>query len=193
MEDLGTAAWQAAEPSLDKLLDHLLDRLPSDLAKPLDLDGRVSLDMDLGHGFLDPADHVEVIIERQLVMKAANNMQLGGPTRTRLPRSLDDLIPVHHIGPNFPKIGPKRTEIASVNAHIGRVDMRVHVVIAEVAVVPLADKVGHRSEREQVVRRFKHRPSSKLNLRPASTFSRIALNRSGPFDIAFPSSHSVWL
>ena len=76
------------------------------------------------------------------------------PRALGLPRSLEDLVPVHHVGPSFAQVGPKRAEIARVDADVGRVDVRVDVVVAEVAVVPLADEVGHRPEREQVVRRL---------------------------------------
>ena len=154
MEDLGAAAGQAAEPGLDQLLEHRFDRLPRDLAEPLDLDGRVGLDVDLGRGFLDPAHDVEVVAERQLVVQAADDVQLGGPAGAGLPGALDDLVAVHHVGPVFAQVGPERAEVAGVDADVGRVDVRIHVVVREVAVVSLAHQVGHRAQGEQVVRRL---------------------------------------
>ena len=76
------------------------------------------------------------------------------PASAGLPRPLDDLVAVHHVGPVFAQIGPERAEVARVDADVGRVDVRVDVVIREVAVVPLAHQVGHRAQREQVVRRL---------------------------------------
>ena len=154
VEDLGTAAGQAAESGVDQIPEHLLDRLPRDLAEELDLDGRVRLDVDLGRRLLDPADHVHVIVERQLVVQAADDVQLGRAPRRGLPRPLDDLVAVHHVGPGLAQVGPERAEVAGVDADVRRVDVRVDVVVAEIAVVPLAHQVGHRAEGEQVVRRL---------------------------------------
>ena len=137
---------------------------------------------------LDPADDVHVIVERQLVVQAADDVQLGRPALVRLPRPLHDLIVVHHIGASFAQVGPERAEVARVDADIRRVDVRVDVVVAEIAVVPLADQVGHRAEREQVVRRLQCEP-----ILEAQTLARLDLfAKSRPIasdrlDITYPS------
>ena len=48
MEDLGAAAGQAAEAGSIELSENILDGPAGDLAKPLDLDGRIRLDVNLG-------------------------------------------------------------------------------------------------------------------------------------------------
>ena len=114
--------------------------------------------MDLGGGFVDPAHHVEVVLERQLVVQAADDVQLGCPAGTGLPCPLDDLVAVHHVGPVFAQVSAERTEVARVYADVGRVDVRVDVVVRKVTVVPLAYQVGHRAQRKQVVRRLERQP-----------------------------------
>src|ERR1700678_1888159 len=56
MKDLGPAPRQASKPRLDELFEHLLDRLTRNLAKPLDLDGGICLDVNLRRRLPDPAD-----------------------------------------------------------------------------------------------------------------------------------------
>ena len=74
------------------------------------------------------------------------------PARSRIWSS------VHHVAAGVVQVGPEGAEVARVDADVGRVDVRVDVVVAEVAVVPLADQVGHRAQREQVVRRLQRQP-----------------------------------
>ena len=152
MEDLGSAARQTAQPGVDQLPEDLLGRQPGDLGEELDLDRRVRLDVNLGGRLLDPAHHVHVVRERQLVMQSADDVQLGRPPLAGLPGPLDHRGTIHHVGLGLVQVGPEGTEIASVDTHVRRVDVRVDVVVAEIAVVPLAHQVGHRAEGEQVVR-----------------------------------------
>ena len=84
MEDLGPAAGQAAQPGVDQAFEDLRDREPGDLGEELDLDGGVRLDVDLGEVVLDPADDVDVVVERQLVVQPADDVQLGRPAVVRL-------------------------------------------------------------------------------------------------------------
>ncbi len=152
MEDLSTSAGQAAQPGLDERFENIVHGPAGDLAKPLDLHGRIGLDVNLGGGFSDPAHDVEVIFEGQLVMEPADDVQLGRAACAGLPGAVDDLVVVHHIGSILAHIGPKCAEVARVNTDVGGVDVRVDVVIAEVPIAPLADQVGHRAQREEVVR-----------------------------------------
>ena len=132
----------------------------------------VRLDVDLGILVLDPADEVDVIVERQLVVQAADDVQLGRPPVVGRLGPLEDLGAVHDVGALVVEVGPEGAEVALVDADVGRVDVRVDVVVAEVAVVPLADQVGHRADREQVVRRLQRQavleaqPLPRLDLLP---------------------------
>ena len=154
VKDFGTAAGQAAEPGLDQLVEHLLDRLARDFTKPLDLHGRIRLDMDFGSRLADPVHDVDVISKRQLMVQASHDVQLGRPAGTGLRRALDDLAAIHHVSPVFAQIGPECAEVASVDADVGWIDVGVHVEVREVAVIALADEVGHRTQSEEVIRRL---------------------------------------
>ena len=92
------------------------------------------------------------------MVQPADDVQLGGPAGAGLPGALDDLVAVHHISPVFAQVGPERTKVAGVDAHVRRVDVRVHVVIREIAVVSLAHQVGHRAQGKQVVRSLERQP-----------------------------------
>ena len=97
MEDLGPAAGQAAQPGVDQLPEDLLGREAGDLREELDLDRRVRLDVDLGCRLLDPSHDVDVILERQLVVQPADDVQLGRAPVAGLAGPLDHLVAIHHI------------------------------------------------------------------------------------------------
>src|SRR5262249_28268889 len=63
---------------------------------------------------------------------------------------LQDLLVAHDVAFGAFQVGPKGAERAAVNADVGGVQVRVDVVVGEVAVLPLAHPVGQLAEREQV-------------------------------------------
>ena len=158
VEDLRPAAGEAAQPGVDQLLQDLAGREPGDLLEPLDLDAGVRLHVDLGRGLLHPADHVHVVRERQLVVQPADDVQLGRPPGVGLAGALLDLVLAHRVGAGVVHVGAEGAEVALVHAHVGGVEVRVDVVIAEIAVVALADEVRHLAQREQVGRRLQGQP-----------------------------------
>ena len=103
-----------------------------------------------------------------------------------------DLVVGHHVGAFFVEVGPERAEIALVDADVGRIDVRVDVVVAEIAVVPLAHQVGQSTERR--TGRWlasSARPSSNVKRTPARTFSSISRSRVASVVMNGPSSSSV--
>ncbi len=72
------------------------------------------------------------------------------PRADGLGRALQDLLVGHDVAFRALQVGPERAEGAAVDADVGRVEMRVDVVIGDVAVLALADEVGQFAEREQV-------------------------------------------
>ena len=154
MEDLGSAARQTAQPGVNQLPEDLLGGEPGDLREELDLDRRVRLDVNLGGRLLDPPHHVHIVRERQLVMQSADDVQLRRPPLAGLPGAIDHRGPIQHVSLGLVQVGAEGTEITSVHAHVCRIDVRIDVIISEIAVVPLAYQVGHRAESEQIVGGF---------------------------------------
>src|SRR4030095_15400822 len=76
--------------------------------------------------------------------------QLGGAACLRLGGALKNLLVGHHVALGRFQIGAERAEVAAVDADVGRVDVRVYVVIGEVAVLALADMVGELAEIEEI-------------------------------------------
>ena len=54
----------------------------------------------------------------------------------------EDLLVAHHVALRVAQVGAERAEHAAIDADVGRVEVRVDVVVGEVAVLPLADQVG---------------------------------------------------
>ena len=54
----------------------------------------------------------------------------------------EDLLVAHHVALGVAQVGAERTERAAIDADVRRVEVRVDVVVGDVAVLPLADEVG---------------------------------------------------
>ena len=54
----------------------------------------------------------------------------------------EDLLVAHHVALGVAQVGAKRAEGAAIDADVRRVQVRVDVVVGDVAVLPLADEVG---------------------------------------------------
>ena len=85
-------------------------------------------------------------------------MQFRRPSLVCLAGPFENLGLIHHIRALGVKVGPERAEVAREDADVGRVDVGIDVVVAEVAVVALADRVRHRAESEQVVAGLEREP-----------------------------------
>src|SRR5262245_958227 len=100
---------------------------------------------------MDDFDNVQIPFIRKLMVQAADDVQLGGAVAIGLRSPLKNLLTRHHIALGVFQIRAKRAEYAAINADIGRVNVRVDVVISEVAVLPLANEIGELGQREQIV------------------------------------------
>jgi len=87
-------------------------------------------------------------------MQSADDVQLRRPPLAGLPGPIDHRGTIHHISLGLVQVGAEGTEITSVHTHVCRVDVRIDVIISEIAVVPLAYQVGHRAEGKQIVGGF---------------------------------------
>ena len=84
------------------------------------------------------------------MVQAADDVHLGGAPPFGLRGALDNLLVAHHVALLATQVGPEGAEGATVNADVGRVQVRVDVVIGEMAVLALGEEVGQLAEGEQV-------------------------------------------
>src|SRR5262249_16060361 len=113
---------------------------------------------------------IDVIAKWKLMVQTAHDVQFGGAAIARLSGALDDLVTVHDIGACFTQISPECAEVAGVYAHVRGVDVRVDVVVCEIARVTLAHQVRHRTECEQVVGSLEREPILKAQALPSFDF-----------------------
>ena len=72
------------------------------------------------------------------------------PRRSASAARSQNLLVAHDVALGAFQVGPEGAEGAAIDADIGRVEMRVDVVIGEVAVLALAHQVGQLAECEQI-------------------------------------------
>ena len=150
-EDLGAAAGKAAETRRDQFFKHAADREFGNPREPFDLDGGVGLEVDFGVRFLDDAKEPTVPVEILEVMESADDVHFGDAAGVGFVGPLADFRVAHHVGFRRLEVGAKRTEVATVDADVRRVQVDVDVVIAAVAMLAFTDEISEFGEREEVV------------------------------------------
>ena len=88
-ENLGAAARQRVEPGVHQLAQHLLVGPAVEIGEERDLDGGEALQMDVRTDPLEAAQHVQVVVERQIRVQAVDDVDLG----ERLVRARAQLVP----------------------------------------------------------------------------------------------------
>ena len=86
---------------------------------------------------------------------------------------LQDLLVGHHVALRALQVGPESAEGAAIDADVGRVEVRVDVVVGDVAVLALAHQVGQFAEREQVGLVFEEQAVVEGEPGAASTLARM--------------------
>src|SRR5882724_10971889 len=125
VEDLGTATREATEPSINHVFQHAANALICQPAKPVDLDGRPSLEVQLGIGFVQDADEIEIPVVFSLMMESADDMHLGTACGGGFGAAGEDLLVAHGVALGLAEVRAEGAEHAAINADVGRVEMRV--------------------------------------------------------------------
>ena len=105
--------------------------------------------MQLGIGLVQDADDVHVPVVAALMVEAADDVHLGAAVFDGFGPAGDYLLVAHCVTLWVAQVGAKRTEDAAVDADVRRVEMCVDVVVREVAVLALADKIGELADFRQ--------------------------------------------
>ncbi len=88
-----------------------------------------------------PRKHVEVIVELQPGVQAADDVDLGGAGVGGSAGGGDHLLDGHFIGAVFAALAVEGAELAGEGADVGVIDVAVAVVIGAVAVEFFADEI----------------------------------------------------
>jgi len=116
-----------------------------------DLAGRERLDVDVGGECLETAQHVEVVVERQVRMLAADDVDLADAGGERLARLGDDLVHGERERLGIALVVAEGAEAAAVTADVGVVDVPVGDEVDVAADGARAGEVGERADGQQVV------------------------------------------
>ncbi len=115
-----------------------------------DLARREGLDVDVGGELLEAAHHVEVVVERQVGVLAADDVDLGDAAGQRLASLVEHLVDREREGVGVAVVVAEGAEQAAVAADVGVVDVAVGDEVDVVAGRPAAHVVGQRADRDQV-------------------------------------------
>ena len=130
----------------------LLDRHLVQLSEERHLHHGEGLDMHLGVAHLQPANQVLEVLEGQIGMQSADDVELGDRLGQPGARRLPSLLQRHGVRSGRALLAPEGAQPAARHADIRWVDVPVHVEVGDVAVHPLAHRVGHPAHGQDVAR-----------------------------------------
>src|SRR6185437_13603898 len=93
-------------------------------------------------GLVQNANDVQIPLVLHLVVQAADDVHLGAAALDRLAAALENLLVAHQITLRIAQVRTERAERAAIDADVRRVQMGIDVVVGEVAVLALADRIG---------------------------------------------------
>ena len=181
VEDFGAAAGHAAQAGFTKGGQNVADAHAGDAAQVNDLDGGEGFDVELGAGGANAAEHVEVVIEFEPGVEAADDVDFGRAGVGGFSRGRDHLLDGHFVRALFAALAVEGAELAREGAHIGVIDVPVAVVKNLVAVKPAADEIGETADAVDVAA-FGSEPDAVFHRqarRPSSTLAAMGIRAAG--------------
>src|SRR5258708_24822748 len=106
--------------------------------------------MDLWEALLQSGDQIEVVLERQVRVQAADNVKFRYSFRVSGSRRLKSFFQRHGVGTGSVFLASKSAETARRHADIRRVDVAIDVEVRHIAIHALAHLVGQPSHGENV-------------------------------------------
>ena len=131
---------------------------------------------------------VQIPLELHLMVQPADDVHFGAAGVDGFLAASQNLLVAHQVAFGFAQVGPERAKNAAVDADIRRIQVRVDVVVGEVAVLPLAHQVGQLADLVQMHfgREQQHAVVQIVSRSPASTLARISFS-----DDFADSNHSL--
>ena len=152
-EDLRAAPRQRIETGGHQLAQHLLVGHAVQVREERDLDGGKTLQVNRRPDALQAAEHLRVVLERQIRVQAVDDVDLGERLIGSAAELPPDLFERHRVGIGVARLQPReRAEQAARDADVRRFDPDVVVVVGPGRVAPFTLPVGEPAEREQIGR-----------------------------------------
>src|SRR5947208_29812 len=108
--------------------------------------------MDLREALFEPANEVQKILEWQVGMQAAHNVELGDRVGISRSRRLPGFFQRHGVGTFTAVLTAESAEPAGRDANVGGINVAVDVEVSDVTVQTLAHLVGQPSDGQHVAR-----------------------------------------
>ena len=118
MKNLRATAGHTPQTCLTHIFQNPSDRLLGLKLKPIDLDRRPSLEVNLRVGFLQNLDNVSVPFIGTLMVQASHNMHFRAPVLCRFPPSIEHLLIAHGVAFWIPQVTAECTKATSINANV---------------------------------------------------------------------------
>ena len=149
-EDLRAAAGTGIDARLLHALDGLGYGELASLGEKGDLDHGEGLDMNLRIPYFESAHQVHEVLEGQVRMQAADDVELRHRFGQALAGCLPGLFERHGVGVRFALLAAEGAKPAAGDTDVGGIDVPVDVEVGKVAVHPLADQVSHPADGEDI-------------------------------------------
>src|ERR1039458_8624212 len=151
-ENLGAATGHGVEPRFFEFDQHLAGRHLANLREERDLDHGERLEMHLRESLLQARDQIDIVLEWQVGVQAADNVKLRNRFAVAGSSGVPDFFQRHGVGAGGILFAAKGAQAAGGHANIGVIDMAVNVEVGDVAVHPLANVVGQADNLQNVAR-----------------------------------------
>ncbi len=106
--------------------------------------------MNLGKALLQAAHQVEKVLQRQIGMESANNVELRHRLGVARGRRLPRLFQSHRVARRVALLASEGAQPAIRHADVGGVDVAIDVEVGHIAVHPLAHTVGQPAHGQHV-------------------------------------------
>ncbi len=101
---------------------------------------------------LQSTDEFQEIVERQIGMQAADDVEFGGAFADPLCRAFVNFFEREGVSPGSPGIAAKRAKLAMGHADVGGIDVAINVVVGDIAMALFSNIVGEPTDGEKVGR-----------------------------------------
>ena len=152
MENFGAATRAGIHASFFHLLQNFFRRNLRDARKEMHFDHGERFEMNPGAALFQPAHHLQIVIEGQIRMQPANDVEFRRAFAHALFCALVNLFQCVNVCAGSVRIATKRTQPAMRQAHVRRIDVAIDVEIGDIAVPLFTHVIRKPADREQIGR-----------------------------------------
>ncbi len=163
-----------SSPASCSSAQHLLVGHAVQIGEEGNLDGREALQVNRRADPFEAAQHVRVVLERQVRMQPVDDVDFGQGLMGTAAQLVPDLLERHRVRARITRLEPReRAEQAAGDTDVGRLEADVEVVVRARAVTTFALAVGEPAKRQQVG--AGEQPDAVLEIEPHPASSRSAI------------------